>query len=208
MEEPFQNQEVITEEEYIAYAKLCKRGLRIVNAHIKNFCDTDDNYGNDIITYRIKSYKSAMEKCERKNYPPTLDGIKEQMQDVAGLRAIMTSIDDIYRVRNNIYAQPGLEVIEEHDYIKNPKENGYSSLHLIVIIQVYYDNMTKSVPVEIQLRTYSMQGWAAAEHKLIYKSSNPSDEAKAKLKHSAAHSRDFDNEVVEMFEEQKNSSEN
>ena len=206
MEEPLN--EVITEEEYMAYAMLCKRGLRIVNAHIKNFCTTDDDQINDIITYRVKSYKSAMDKCERKGYPPTLDGIKKQMQDVAGLRAIMTSIEDVYRVRNDIYAQPGLEIIEEHDYIKNPKENGYSSLHLIVMIQVYHNNTTKSVPVEIQLRTYSMHGWAAAEHKLIYKNNNPSDEAKAKLKHSAAHSSDFDREVVEMLEEQRKSISN
>ena len=206
MDEPLQ--EVISEEEYMAYALLCKRGLRIVNAHIKNFCTTDEDQINDIITYRIKTYKSAMRKCERKGYTPTLDGIKKQMQDVAGIRAIMASIEDIYRVRDDIYAQPGLEVIEELDYIKNPKENGYHSLHLIVMIQVYHNNITRSVPVEIQLRTYSMHGWAVAEHKLVYKNSNPSEEAKAKLKHSAAHSSDFDREVVEMLEEQRKANNN
>ncbi|MBR2002265.1 MAG: GTP pyrophosphokinase family protein, partial [Firmicutes bacterium] len=56
------------------------------------------------------------------------------------------------------------------DYIKNPKPNGYRSLHLVVKIPVYFvDGMVK-MPVEIQIRTMAMNFWASLEHKLRYKS--------------------------------------
>ena len=52
-------------------------------------------------------------------------------------------------------------VIEEKDYIRHAKPNGYRSLHLILRCGAY--------PVEIQLRTISMDTWAALEHHLKYK---------------------------------------
>lgn len=55
------------------------------------------------------------------------------------------------------------------DYIKNPKESGYRSLHLIVEVPIFLQNEKKSVKVEVQLRTIAMDFWASLEHKLRYK---------------------------------------
>ena len=55
------------------------------------------------------------------------------------------------------------------DYIKNPKENGYRSLHLIIQIPIFLQNEKKNMKVEVQLRTIAMELWANLEHRLRYK---------------------------------------
>ena len=61
------------------------------------------------------------------------------------------------------------ELIEKKDYIKNPKPNGYRSLHLIVAIPIFLAHEKKMMKVEIQLRTIAMDFWASLEHQLRYK---------------------------------------
>ena len=55
------------------------------------------------------------------------------------------------------------------DYIKNPKPNGYRSLHLIVEIPIFLREEKKMMKVEVQFRTISMDWWASLEHKIRYK---------------------------------------
>ena len=75
--------------------------------------------------------------------------------------------------------QDDIKLIEKKDYIKNPKPNGYRSLHLIVEIPIFLQNEKRHMKVEVQLRTIAMEFWANLEHKLRYKK-NLSDE-KARL---------------------------
>jgi putative GTP pyrophosphokinase len=65
--------------------------------------------------------------------------------------------------------QDDITLIEEKDYIKNPKENGYRSLHLIVEIPVFFSDHKKMMPVEVQIRTIAMDFWASLEHQVKYK---------------------------------------
>ena len=65
--------------------------------------------------------------------------------------------------------QDDIHLLKIKDYIKNPKENGYRSLHLVVEIPVYLANEKVMVPVEIQIRTIAMDFWATLEHHLRYK---------------------------------------
>ena len=60
-------------------------------------------------------------------------------------------------------------MIHMSDYIKNPKPNGYRSLHIIVTVPVFLSNSTEYVKVEIQIRTIAMDFWASLEHELSYK---------------------------------------
>ena len=68
---------------------------------------------------------------------------------------------------------PEVEVIEEKDYIKKAKENGYRSYHMILEMTVPYEDVDGNLPgkyyVEIQLRTIAMDTWAELEHKIRYK---------------------------------------
>ena len=64
---------------------------------------------------------------------------------------------------------PDIKLIKEKDYIKNPKESGYVSYHLILAVPVTLVNGTEYINVELQIRTLVMDAWAAIEHKLVYK---------------------------------------
>lgn len=55
------------------------------------------------------------------------------------------------------------------DYIRNPKPNGYRSLHLIVDVPVLLYDGECQVRCEIQIRTTAMDSWAGLEHNLRYK---------------------------------------
>ena len=59
-----------------------------------------------------------------------------------------------------------MRLIEKKDYIQNPKENGYRSLHLIVEIPIFLSDEKKWVKVEVQFRTIAMDFWASLEHKI------------------------------------------
>ena len=50
-----------------------------------------------------------------------------------------------------------------------PKPNGYRSLHLIVLVDVFFSEQMQKIPVEIQLRSIAMNCWASTEHQLRYK---------------------------------------
>ena len=67
------------------------------------------------------------------------------------------------------------------DYIQNPKESGYMSLHLVLEVPIFLSEGPKPIHVEVQLRTIAMDFWASLEHKLKYKTdNNVSDDAGVK----------------------------
>lgn len=95
--------------------------------------------------------------------------MQEQIRDIAGLRIVTTFIDDVYMMKEHIEQREDIRVIQIKDYIQNPKPSGYMSLHLVVQTQVILSEGVLWIPAEIQLRTSSMDFWAATEHKLNYK---------------------------------------
>ena len=128
------------------------------------------------ISCRIKSPLSIMEKLERKGLPMTARSIEENLHDVAGIRVICSYPSDIYMLAEKLCSQDDIRLIEKKDYIKNPKPNGYRSLHLIVEIPIFLSNEKKHMQVEVQFRTIAMDFWASLEHKIRYKK-ELSDEA-------------------------------
>ena len=89
------------------------------------------------ISCRIKSVPSILEKLERKGLPLTSEAIEQNLNDVAGIRVICSFPDDIYVLADRLCSQDDLRLLEKKDYIKNPKPNGYRSLHLIVEIPIF-----------------------------------------------------------------------
>ena len=121
------------------------------------------------IQNRIKKKKSLEEKLIRRGKEPTVDNAKDYLQDIAGVRIICYFVDDIYNLAKSLKRQADLIVIREQDYIKAPKPNGYRSYHLIVGVPVYCMDGMEYFPVEVQLRTLSMDFWASMEHRISYK---------------------------------------
>ena len=123
---------------------------------------------NFIVT-RLKRTSSIIEKMKRKNIPFSIRNIEEYINDVAGVRVICSYVDDIYNIAKALTQQDDIKLIEEKDYIANPKPNGYRSLHLIVSVPVYFAEQKKNMKVEVQIRTIAMDSWASLEHQLRYK---------------------------------------
>lgn len=138
------------------------------------------------ISSRIKSKESITYKMQKKGLPMTASALLANVHDIAGVRVVCPFIEDVYYVARMLVKQHDIEVIEVKDYIRQPKENGYRSLHLIVTVQVYFSETTKNIPVEIQIRTIAMDFWASTEHQLRYKKDREfTEEAQRKLKHCA-----------------------
>jgi putative GTP pyrophosphokinase len=118
---------------------------------------------------RLKSPTSIIEKMNRRGIPVNIENIENNLNDVAGIRVICSFIDDIYTLSDKLCSQDDIKLIEKKDYIKNPKPNGYRSLHLILEIPIFLTEEKKYVRVEVQFRTIAMDFWASLEHKLKYK---------------------------------------
>lgn len=123
----------------------------------------------ETIKTRLKSMESIMDKLYRKMLPFEVSAVEECLTDVAGIRVICPFIEDIYRLADCLLQQDDVRLIRIKDYIKNPKDNGYRSLHLIVEIPIFLQNEKKQMKVEVQLRTIAMDFWASLEHRLRYK---------------------------------------
>lgn len=138
------------------------------------------------ISSRIKSKESIIYKIHRKGLPMTGSTLIHSVRDIAGVRVVCPFIEDVYYVTRMLVRQKDIEVLEVKDYIRNPKPNGYRSLHLIVNVNVSFAEATHSIPVEIQIRTIAMDFWASTEHQLRYKKDRDfSPEAQEKLKRCA-----------------------
>ena len=129
------------------------------------------------ISSRVKNPKSIVEKMHRKGFPLTVESVWQNLNDVAGVRVICSFIEDIYDVAAMFMKQDDIEVLEIKDYIKNPKPNGYRSLHLIVQVPIFLSDKALPMRVEVQIRTIAMDFWASLEHQVKYKKGIPDAEA-------------------------------
>ena len=127
----------------------------------------------EFIKSRIKRPVSIMEKLKRKGFEISIDSIQNNIYDIAGIRVVCSFPEDIYRLAEKICMQDDIKLLNKKDYIKNPKPNGYRSLHLILEVPVFFTEEKKRLPVEVQLRTIAMDFWASIEHKLRYKKNLP-----------------------------------
>lgn len=121
------------------------------------------------IKSRVKKPISIIEKLQRRGYEVTVENMQSQLSDIAGVRVICSFVEDIYKLAELLAGQDDIKVIEVKDYIKNPKPNGYRSLHLILDIPIFLSTEKKHMRVEVQFRTIAMDFWASLEHQLKYK---------------------------------------
>lgn len=132
----------------------------------------------ETIKTRLKSTESIIKKLVRRNFPLTVDSIEANLNDIAGVRVVCSFLEDIYLLADCLLQQDDVKLIQVKDYIKNPKPNGYRSLHLIIEIPIFLKDERKDMRVEVQLRTIAMDFWASLDHKLSYKKDIPEEEAK------------------------------
>jgi GTP pyrophosphokinase len=92
---------------------------------------------------RVKHIVSIWRKMQRKNLE------FHELFDVRAVRILVDSVADCYAVLGVVHTSWQHIPREFDDYIANPKENGYRSLHTAVIAE-------DGKIVEVQIRTYEM----------------------------------------------------
>lgn len=139
---------------------------------LKTMQDNMKNLEYDHYTSRIKTNESIINKLYRKGleHEPGPEDALKYLQDIIGVRIVTQYINDVYDIVECI--KNNYEVIEEIDYIANPKESGYRSFHIVINFPIINNNFdfkyATEIPIEIQIRTMGMDFWASLEHSVIY----------------------------------------
>ena len=118
---------------------------------------------------RVKTIESIQAKCRKKGYDATYECALEKINDIIGVRGVCSFEDDVYRMAQVLSTHQDLKIVKKKDYIQQPKNSGYRSLHLIVEIPLYFQGEMQWIRAEIQLRTTAMDFWAGVDHQLRYK---------------------------------------
>ncbi len=132
-----------------------------------------------VITTRVKTLDSALQKLERKQFPE-FEAPKDIINDLIGARVTCWFLDDCVGMHSFILNSRQFHIIpkSEEDYIIAPKDSGYRSIHLLANLS--YDSSAKTsngkidilhdeMICEIQVRTKLMDTWADLTHEFQYK---------------------------------------
>ena len=162
--------------EYAQIQGVYEAAIREINARLQTL-DSEFSFKhmhNPIhhIESRVKSLPSIVKKLHSLGYPISISCAKKTLHDIAGVRVVCRYVDDIYRIADLLLSQDDISLILEKNYIKNPKANGYRSLHIVVDVPVYMSRGKLYIPVEIQIRTVAMDFWATLEHGIRYKTTD------------------------------------
>ena len=123
----------------------------------------------EYVKKRVKSPESITKKLKRYGYENSIENMVAYCNDIAGMRVVCTFTSDVYRISDMIGAQNDITVISIKDYIRNPKNSGYKSYHMLVSLPIFLSDKVVETKVEIQIRTIAMDFWASLEHKIYYK---------------------------------------
>lgn len=181
MDEPHMTMEELRAD-YAQIRGVYAAAIREINARLQTL-DSEFSYKyrhNPIhhIESRVKSLNSIVKKLRSTGVPVSIINAKKNLHDIAGVRVVCRYVDDIYKIADLLLMQDDISLILEKNYIKNPKDNGYRSLHIVVDVPVYMTEGKLFIPVEIQIRTVAMDFWATLEHGIRYKAT---EEVPAKI---------------------------
>ena len=121
------------------------------------------------IKSRLKSESSILKKLENKGYEITVENVEKHIHDIVGFIIVCSFLSDVYDIVNVIKSSKTFKIKNESDYIANPKDTGYISYHLNILVPIHLEQNLEYVEAEIQIRTVAMDFWASLDHKLQYK---------------------------------------
>lgn len=111
-----------------------------------------------LVVQRLKRTRSILAKLSKESSMRLT-----QMQDIGGCRAVVETLDEIYKLRDAYRRSKSLhEFVAEDDYIQRPKISGYRSLHLVYRFKSRSHPEYDKLLFEIQLRTKLQHAWATA----------------------------------------------
>ena len=154
------------------------------------------------IKSRIKTVESAIKKLENKGYEINLKNLINHVHDMVGIRIVCSFLSDVYDIVNIIEKSDFIAIRDKKDYIKNPKQSGYSSYHLIVLVPIFLDDKKEYIEAEIQIRTMAMDFWASLDHKIQYKFRDKiNDEIKDEMYKCSIAISNLDTKMLELNKE-------
>ena len=154
------------------------------------------------IKSRIKTVESAIKKLENKGYEINLKNLINHVHDMVGIRIVCSFLSDVYDIVNIIEKSDFIAIKDKKDYIKNPKQSGYSSYHLIVLVPIFLDDKKEYIEAEIQIRTMAMDFWASLDHKIQYKFRDKiNDEIKDEMYKCSIAISNLDTKMLELNKE-------
>lgn len=156
----------------------------------------------EFVIGRTKRISSIINKAKKREI--ALEEIENRIEDIAGIRIMCQFVEDIEKVVKLIKERNGkdLTIMDERDYIKNNKESGYRSYHIIIGYVVHTAFGEKKIFAEIQIRTLAMNFWATIEHSLNYKFKyNIPEDIKLRLKKASEAASQLDDEMSQIRSE-------
>lgn len=181
-------------EKYAAAIRVVKDEIYKLDA--ENYKKTGKHFIR-FVEYRLKSTDSIMIKLERKHKLDRDKPVEELLNDIAGVRIICFDTKQIYKIVKMIRKSNRFQVLKEKDYVKNPKDNGYQSYHLILL--------TDKIKVELQIRTILMDAWSSLETILVYKKTSPiPKKLQQDIRNFKKWSKKMDRMIESMLESRKN----
>ena len=210
------NREHIVKEEEIIKRKIKPKDLRtfkdnkyiyeaaegVLSSYIDIIINEYDRSGlnSDVqnVKYRMKSINSIDKKLLNQGLEFNEENIRNHVKDVVASRIICLDLDDVSEMVRMIKESPFINVIQEKDYITNPKKSGYRAYHLIVEVPVELSSGVIPIKCEIQVRTVLMDAWSSLEHEIIYKNENCSDDSKAMLRDYSYLLADMDDKMLDI----------
>ncbi|MBN1618072.1 RelA/SpoT domain-containing protein [Candidatus Dojkabacteria bacterium] len=119
-----------------------------------------------ITAERLKRVPSIIKKLNRKYSGNAATMKLTQMQDIAGCRVVLSNVNLVWKLYNDYYKTKGdlkHVKVNEKNYIKFPKEDGYRSLHLVYrYISDKGKDIYNGLLIEVQIRSELQHIWATA----------------------------------------------
>ena len=158
----------------------------------------------EYVKTRLKTPERIMQKLRKQGHSFNVNDLIEYIHDIAGIRITCSFFSEVYFLSDMIAKQDNLEVLSIKDYIKNPKESGYMSYHMLLSIPVALADAVVPAKVELQIRTMAMDFWASLEHKIYYKyEGNAPDYFERELQECASIISRLDTKMMSLNEAMK-----
>lgn len=112
-----------------------------------------------IVAQRLKRLPTIIDKLKNREKQMVLG----RMQDIGGLRVILSSVANVRELETRISASRWAHTLKRrHDYIAAPRASGYRGIHLIYEYRSERKPAYDGLLIEIQLRTKLQHLWATA----------------------------------------------
>lgn len=109
-----------------------------------------------LVSQRLKRLTSIIYKLDL-NPSMGLGG----MQDIGGCRVVLKDVKDLDKLKKILDNNSPYKIIKFNDYVENPKDSGYRSIHYVYKYSSKADKYN-GLKIELQIRTKLQHNWATA----------------------------------------------